>query len=136
MHTLNNTQSSKKSSSDFDLKFFSEFYKLNYTEFQPPYIRLSMTLVSKLEFCVSSDLCEKFTGDAFLLKRPRKNLKVLTFSSKVASSSLITLEMIFILLQYEFNRLNFYVLNSKILKIPEFNLTIHAFMILKKQKLS
>ena len=117
--------------------FFSEFYKLNYTEFQPPYIRLSMTLVSKLEFsCVSSDLCEKFTGDALLLKRPRKSLKVLTFRSKEASSSLITLEMISMVLQYELNRLNFYLLNSKILKIPEFNLTIHTFMILKKKKLS
>ena len=117
--------------------FFSEFYKLNYTEFQPPYIRLSMTFGLELEFsCVSSDLCEKFTGDALLLKRPRKSLKVLTFSSKEASSSLISLEMIIKVLQYEFNRLNFYVLNSKMLKIPEFNLTIHAFMILKKKKLS
>ena len=78
MHTLNNTQSSKKSSSDFDLKFLSEFYKLNYTEFQPSYIRLSMTLISKLEFCVSSDLCEKFTGDALLLKKDT-HAKILKF---------------------------------------------------------
>ena len=77
-------------------------------------------------FCASFDVCHKFARGCPPTRTPTQKLKsgFLRFSSQEIGSSLISLWMIFEALQSELFRFKFHSLGSKILKFPEFNLTM------------
>ena len=88
-------------------------------------------LVSKdVEFyCASFDIYEKFAGACPPTQTPTQKLKswFSMSSSQGIASSLISFEMIFRVLQSELFRFKFKSLSSKIVKIPEFNLSMYLF---------
>ena len=94
------------------------------TIFAPP--RPITTLVSKdVEFsCASFDLYEKFARWCPPTQTPTRKFKtgISIFSSQGMGSTLVSLRMIFKALQSELFRLKFHFLESKLQKIPEFNL--------------
>ena len=98
------------------------------TIFAPP--RPITTLVSKdVEFsCASFDLYEKFARWCPPTQTPTRKFKtgISIFSSQGMGSTLVSLRMIFKALQSELFRLKFHFLESKLQKIPEFNLMIGA----------
>ena len=91
------------------------------------------TSVSKdVEFyCASFDLYEKFVGVCPPMRTPTQKFKngFSMFCSQEMSSGLVSFPMIFEALQSELLSFKLHSLNSKILKIPEFNLAMkeHAF---------
>ena len=96
------------------------------TIFAPP--RPITTLVSKdVEFsCASFDLYEKFARWCPPTQTPTRKFKtgISIFSSQGMGSTLVSLRMIFKALQSELFRLKFHFLESKLQKIPEFNLVM------------
>ena len=96
------------------------------TIFAPP--RPITTLVSKdVEFsCASFDLYEKFARWCPPTQTPTRKFKtgISIFSSQGMGSTLVSLRMIFKALKSELFRLKFHLLESKLQKIPKFNLTI------------
>ena len=79
-------------------------------------------------YCASFDIYEKFAGGCPPTQTPTQKLKsgFPTSNSQGIASSLVSFQMIFEALQSELFRLKFPRLSSKILKIPEFNLTIEV----------
>ena len=77
-------------------------------------------------FRASFELCEKFVRGCPPMETPTQKFKneFSMFGSQEMSSSLVPFPMIFEALQSELLDFKFHSWNSKILKIPEFNLAL------------
>ena len=77
-------------------------------------------------YCASFGRCEKFAPGCLPTQTPTQKLKswLLGFSFQEIGSSLISLEMILEALQSELFRFKFHILSSKILKLPEINVSM------------